>query len=48
MVKPLTVAPKIRHKTGTAGLVNALMGDYSVATYTSKDIDKNVIYWTTF
>ncbi len=48
MVKPLTVGTKIRHKSGSFGLVNALMGDFSVATYASKDIDKNVSYWTTF
>lgn len=47
MVKPLTTGTKIRHKT-TGPVVNALLGDFSVATYSSKDIDKNVLQWTTF
>ena len=48
MVKPLTVDPKIRHKTGNVGVVNALMGDFAVSTYNAKDIDRYVTSWTTY
>lgn len=47
MVKPLTVAPRIRH-TDKTPVVNALMGDFSVASHSSRDIDKHVTAWTTF
>jgi prepilin-type N-terminal cleavage/methylation domain-containing protein len=47
MVRPLTVAPRIRHRD-KAPVVNALMGDFSVSSYTSRDIDRYVVNWTTF
>lgn len=45
MVKPLTVAAQPRHKEG---VVNALLGDFSVRTFTGKDVDRNIPSWTTF
>ena len=45
MVKPLTAGDKVRHKPG---IVNALMGDFSVRSYTAKEVDQNITAWTTF
>lgn len=44
-VKPLSKEPDQRHKEG---LINALMGDFSVTSYRGKDIDKNAVIWTTY
>lgn len=45
MVKPLTMKPDMRHG---GGKVNALMGDFSIASYDWKDISRNLTAWTTF
>jgi len=44
-VKPLTVGAKIRHKPG---VVNALMGDFSLKTFNAKEVDQSIPAWTTF
>jgi prepilin-type N-terminal cleavage/methylation domain-containing protein len=44
-IKPLTKEPDQRHKEG---LVNALMGDFSVTSFTGSDVDKNATIWTTY
>lgn len=45
MVMPLTRKPQIRHGKG---LVNALMGDYSIRSFDAGDVSRNMTQWTTF